>query len=352
MSGPNAIFFDGRAAGRVAVAVELESSHLSIRGGGGESVAAWPYASLRIVDQPEREHAGVFASDLHETPRLIIADPALFRAIEERMPAELRRHSRRQTVTIVALGTAAAAAVAVAFWLGWAPLMDRVALAMPRSWEAMIGRPVAARMVPEGSVCAWQPARAELGRLVERLARAADTEATFTVTVVESKVVNAFAAPGGFIVLHSALLDKAAGPDEVAGVLAHEMAHVIERHTVRLLARQYGLSLVASALVGQSRLTDSLTLFQLFAYSREFEAEADARAIAMLKAAGLRAGGLAAFFQRHKKQSPDSGILAYFSTHPPTAERRALAERAGARGNPAMTSAAWTELRAICARKD
>lgn len=289
-------------------------------------LAEWPAATLRVIEWPHGRHAGIVTSNQHDAARLIIDDPALFRAIEALVPAHVHETRRRQTRTIAIGSAIAVTVVAVALWFGWTMVMDLAALAIPRSWQAMVGQSVVAQLAPKGKVCADPAAQRELNQLVARLAGARRGE--FNASVVENNAVNAFAAPGGFIVIHSALIDKAESADEVAGVLAHEMSHVIERHSMRLLTRYYGLSLIVMAFTGQSRLVEGLTMFQVFAYSREFEAQADARAIELLRTAGLRADSMAAFFRRLDKGSSDTNLLRYLGTAPAD-QRASSAGRAG-----------------------
>jgi predicted Zn-dependent protease len=343
----NATYFDGRVAARVPVAVEQEPGRIVIRDAAGNVLAQWPHTTLKVIERPHRGHAGVITDEAHDPARLTIADGALFHAIEARIPHHVRDAHRKRHVLVAAGSAVAIAIVLTGLWLGWSPLMDMAARAVPRSWEAKIGRSVSAQLMPK-KACVSPDGLKELDRLTDRLAAAAGHPADFTVSVVENKTVNAFAAPGGYIVLHSALIASAQGPDEVAGVLAHEMAHVIGRHSMRLLARYYGLNMIVTAFTGQSRFIEGLTMFQVFAYSREFEADADQRAIELLKAAGIRSDGLASFFGRMDKSAPDSGLLQYFSTHPPTSDRRALAEQAGTGGKPAMSEDAWQALRKVC----
>src|SRR5690606_30814505 len=82
------------------------------------------------------------------------------------------------------------------------------------------------------------------------LAHAPEHPFTFEFAVVRDETANAFAAPGGYVVVHTGLLERAASGEEVAGVLAHELAHVLERHSMRQLTRRAGLVALLSATVG------------------------------------------------------------------------------------------------------
>ena len=158
---------------------------------------------------------------------------------------------------------------------------------------------------------------------------------------MKDRSVNAFAAPGGHVVVLSGLIDEAKSGDEVAGVLAHEIAHVIHRHPMESLVRAMGLAVLAEALSGDGLGGTAAMLLAVTAYSRE--AEADATAVALLEAAGYDPLGLTDFFGRMAGEEKRSGaglIPSYLSTHPPSEARVRMIDNlaAGDRGQTGKLS--------------
>jgi predicted Zn-dependent protease len=148
----------------------------------------------------------------------------------------------------------------------------------------------------------------------------------FQFFVTDDKSVNAFAMPGGFVVVHTGLLLQAATPEEVAGVLAHEVQHVEQRHSLRRIAQSLGLSAAVSILFGDLSGLASLggDLLQL-KFSRDHETEADREGLKVLVAAKINPAGMRDFFGKLAEQSKlDMGFL---STHPASAERMADIDR-------------------------
>ena len=152
----------------------------------------------------------------------------------------------------------------------------------------------------------------------------------FQFFVTEDKSVNAFAMPGGFVVMHTGLLQLAATPEEVAGVLAHEVQHVEQRHSLRSIAQSLGLKLgltaALSLLIGDMSGLASLggDLLQL-KFSRDHETEADREGLRVLVAAKINPAGMRDFFGKMAAQSKlDLGFL---STHPSSDERMADIDR-------------------------
>ena len=147
--------------------------------------------------------------------------------------------------------------------------------------------------------------------------------------VVNSDVVNAFALPGGYLYVNIGLIRTAENEAELAGVLGHEIGHVVGKHSVKHLTRQLGLAAVVQLALGE----DQSTLEQLIAgvatngvlmkYSRHDEKEADEYAIQEMYDAGIDPEGIATFFEKLldvQKDKP-SRLAQMFSTHPPTDER-------------------------------
>lgn len=147
--------------------------------------------------------------------------------------------------------------------------------------------------------------------------------------VAESKDLNAFALPGGHIVVFTGLLETVDRPEELAGVLAHEIAHVTERHVLRKMIESLGLVLVIQALFGDTSgllavATEGSELLLQQKFSRDFEREADDVGWNNLVVANIDPRGMIDFFTKLQKElanNPAEGKLSILATHPPTAER-------------------------------
>ena len=162
--------------------------------------------------------------------------------------------------------------------------------------------------------------------------------------VVEDESINAFAIPGGHVYVNTGLIKNADNASELAGVMAHEISHVLARHSTEQLSRQYGLSVIASAVLGQNPSQVAAIAAQIAAtgaiarFSREAEREADEIGIHAMAAAGYNPLGMATMFEEllEHQQSQPSRVEQFFSSHPLTQERvrdaRKRAEQIGARG--------------------
>jgi predicted Zn-dependent protease len=165
-----------------------------------------------------------------------------------------------------------------------------------------------------------------------------DARQEFTFFVVRDRTINAFAMPGGFIGVHSALIVGSQTESEFAGVMAHEIAHVLQRHLARQLQAQNQLSpisLVGLALgILAARANPQLAQGAVIAsqaapvaaflnFSREFEREADRVGFQILQDGGYDPAGMPSFFSRLQQSTRlyDNNAPAYLRTHPLTVER-------------------------------
>ncbi len=156
--------------------------------------------------------------------------------------------------------------------------------------------------------------------------------------------------PGGRILIFRGLVDEAESPDEVAGVLAHEIGHVEHRHVMVALLRRFGIGLLVGSGGTAAEYGQALVESR---YSRGAESEADDYSIAHLKKAGISPAATAKLFARLGKEEPNMpGVFAYLASHPPSKERQRRFTEA-ARGmsatKPAWTPSEWAAIRAMCA---
>ncbi|GAB4295357.1 MAG: M48 family metallopeptidase [Desulfuromonadia bacterium] len=151
----------------------------------------------------------------------------------------------------------------------------------------------------------------------------------YTFTVVQDDTLNAFAIPGGHVYIHTGLIRAARSEHELAGVLAHEINHVVARHGTRQMTQEYGYGLLLQIVLGNNPGMLTQMAANLFgkagamSYSRSMETQADLLAIETMVRAGYDPEGLLSFFtllQGTTKENP-SKLARYFSSHPPTSER-------------------------------
>lgn len=153
---------------------------------------------------------------------------------------------------------------------------------------------------------------------------------TYQWLVVKDDMVNAFAMPGGIVIVNSGLLKKAGSADEVAAVLAHEIQHVEQRHALKNMMHSAGVAAVVMLVLGDANAAMILIAHQVSTqfFSRQVEAEADLKGAQLLVKRHIPPNGMASFFKRLSKEEPKAGrVPEWLSSHPDTRHRIRMAEQ-------------------------
>jgi len=170
-----------------------------------------------------------------------------------------------------------------------------------------------------------------VNRIGQNVVRNSDAKVPFTIKVIDSEEVNAFSVPGGHLYVNYGLLLATDDEAELAGVMAHEIAHVAARHATRQMTRGdlFSLASIALIFVGgpagyavqqAARIGVPLTMLK---FSRGFEAEADYLGLQYLYKAGYDPQAYIAFFEKVQAldKSKSRTVTKVFSNHPPTGDR-------------------------------
>jgi len=210
---------------------------------------------------------------------------------------------------------------------------DAAVDALPVSVDESLGGTALAAMQVEGTVIEDELVVGAVQEMVDRLTPFAEVPGfQYEVRIVQSDVMNAFALPGGYITVFTGLIENADGPEQVAGVIAHEIAHVTGRHGLRRIAHSLGLWVGVRFLLGDTSgllgiATDLFTTATVNDYSQDQETEADLVGVNMLVAARIDPTGLAEFFRKLSAEHGDvPPALSWTSSHPRHAERIAAIE--------------------------
>lgn len=202
-----------------------------------------------------------------------------------------------------------------------------------QSTEIAIGRQLALEVEQQAKIV-QDPMIAEyVNRVGQNIVLHSDAKLPFTIKVIESPEINAFALPGGFFFVNTGLIMAADNESELAGVMAHEIAHVVARHAMenqgKMQAINYGLigtiifgpgaaPIVAQNAGGFGQLVSFLK------FSRNAEREADNLGVQYLYAAGYDPTGMATMFEKlnAKNQKKPGAWAQIFTTHPQSLDRR------------------------------
>jgi Zn-dependent protease with chaperone function len=301
-----------------------------------------PLAGLRLRrgghndEQLFFEHPEFPGWSFYTSDDRLMHDPIL--TAHPNFSGELLRLARRKRSTppiaFIGIGLVALVlACLVGLWLAKDRIAEYIADKIPISWEQKFGDQVYAQVAQQGKILTdskWAP---EIKRITDRLEPVvAKSGYTFQFHIVQDTNVNAFAIPGGHVVILTGLLEHAESSEEVAGVLAHELAHVTRKHSLRNMIKSAGLILMIQAVLGDASgllaLAGEGSRFLLQQkFSRDFEREADDTGWSYLTEARIDPRGMITFFKKMKVMIANAGMssmensLALLNTHPASQER-------------------------------
>jgi predicted Zn-dependent protease len=203
--------------------------------------------------------------------------------------------------------------------------------------EIELGRQLA-QEVEKSSKLVDDPVITEyVNRVAQNLARHSDVKVPVTAKVIDNDEVNAFALPGGFLFVNTGLIRRAGSEAELAGVIAHELAHVAARHGTRQASRGQVASWATLPLIfmggwagyGVQQAANLGIPLTFLKFSRDFEREADMLAVQYLYAAGYDPQAYVDFFEKIQAlERTRPGVLSeLFRSHPPTDDRIREAQR-------------------------
>lgn len=355
------IYFDGNSSLRQAAQIRLTAD--SIRAELAEYCFSWPYSSTKLVSDggygdPVRLEAATGGG-----AALLVEDRDFLEALSHKAPQLVARPWWDIRLSgwpaIFQSGAGVAILGSLVYYFGIALMAEAGALVAPRSIEERMGVATVNMIAPPSIRCQDATRTAILNRVTNRLFAAANTNYRFEVIYARLPYVNAFAAPGGKIVVTDYLVRFTETPEEFAGVLAHEIQHVVHRDSMRQIARQYGgraiLALLSVDSSGTPMAWNQATSLMDLSHSRATEENADRGAVALLERARIPADGLARFLDRLDRTGSNSGSISkYISTHPETSERVEMVRRLAKPGAPTetlVTPEEWKQARDICSAR-
>jgi Zn-dependent protease with chaperone function len=329
-------YYDGHGSRAHAVELEcVDGTTLTVTGVGIERHVALATLSLspRLGRTPRTL---AFPDGAHIS---LADDPAL----DALFPQRSRMHAladaleRRWPVALAASVIVIAATIALFVWgMPWAAA--RIADRLPPSVEESIGKQTLTLLDSYGFKPSKLPPERQAA-LTQRFDAFAQGHCGAIVCRVEFRKAdaigpNAFALPGGTVIVTDALVDLLGNDDEFLAVIAHELGHQAHHHALRQVLQSSGVVIVAALFAGDVGSANAVvvtipTVLLQSHYSRDFESEADDYAFAALAANGISPRVFADVMRKLQKIAPDlHGGMAYLSSHPPSDERIAHAEAA------------------------
>ena len=350
-------YADGRAAITRDAECDLSVGADALTFRIGETQHSWTYADLRRAD----DGAGrIILKRLPDTGERLYFDEGAEQDLRIAAPELFRgRALGVESPQVLGALMAGAWSITALFLLGVPLAADPIASAIPIRYREQISDISWSQV--DGAVRYCDDSD-EASRILNDVAYRLMTTShvpqrdDIWITIVDADFPNAFALPDDSIIVTDDLIQMADQPDELVGVLAHEIAHIEHNHIMKNIVRSVGAGIFFDVVVGGSGAGQMIAIASVnlagLRFTRSDEADADRRGLDYLDAAGIDPGALARMFDRFAQETERKGvenIPTLLSSHPATAERAATARaRAHAGLRPSMSDADWRIVRSAC----
>ncbi len=339
-------FFDGRSAEKYLVDVELTPQEIILQRTGHEPVR-WAYSHLRWAAETSPFHIEHRVDDKNgeRLETLVVEDLDFYESVLKIAPTRFSATGKGPNFNWKLYSAGILVLIFSAYvFIKTVPsfLADQMVEKIPIEWEVTVGQSIL-KMLP----VAQKPDPEVLKVLqdtVDFLKQSLPGNPyDLKVYILPVEQVNALALPGGPIVIFEGLIDKAESPEELAGVLAHEIQHILLRHSTRGILRNMAESMLVTIFLGDMNsvmegIVQLAGQLETLGLSREMEAEADQKGMELILSANIDPHGMIRIFEKlmqeeskelpqGKTVSKENDFSSYFSTHPSGQNRLARLEK-------------------------
>ena len=334
-------FKNGKASGELTLTdahVQFRNDQGSVRFSirGAQFKMGGASDRLLFISHPSQPGWNLYTADLS-----ILKHPALQNDPQVQQQVKKARNTKRLAWGIFGSVGGLLIAIPLCIVLFMDSITGMLAPHIPAEWEASLGETVFEQYTLGQDFLDQDDTDKLLMPLVQPLLDNIESDRyEYRFHISRDEQVNAFALPGGYIVINSGLILKADSASEMLGVVAHEIAHVTEQHSVRNIMGTAGVYLTVNAMLGDMTgllavVADAAPFLINQSYSRGFESDADEKGLSLLHRAAIDPEGLVTFFEKlraleQEKMQEMAGeensetvesTLQFLSTHPATDDR-------------------------------
>lgn len=337
-------YYDGNSAKALQVNIEVLEDRLILSHSENLASAVWFVSKIKITEPPIDNRPGICLNKHYPNARLILEND-LYLHLKNIIPHSFLDNvfSHRKIRLLIIL----AVLLVGSFFYFLSSITVLIANYLPESIHHYLGDYSEKLLVNYSKNEISE--NDSLNKIVKYLSSSAGLNNSFKIYIIDStESPNAFALANGKIFIYKSLIDSASSADELIGVIAHEMAHIIKRHAAINTIRYLGISLIIKLSLGIGDKYQAAN-FLLNPYSQDSETEADTVAADILFKSGVNISGLKNFFSR-EKEGNDSIVSKFLSTHPSSKARlNNLKDLANIEiPKPILTRDEWLALKDLC----
>ncbi len=308
--------------------------------GGGRAILTGAEGQQSVIEltyaRAQNLGSCVSVNDTRSDVAFSIRDGEVYAAVLDAAPGDLKedleelaeqlRKKTWNSGTVLAVSALSLGLLGFIIYMGIYLASSMLVYLLPIAVDETIGRSAQESMLADESLCEIELVNRSMQQILDSLRPSLSIPYLQPeLVVVESDTVNAYCLPGGFITLYTGLIREAQSAEEVAGVMAHELAHATERHGLQSLSQTVGVALVIQGLLGDvsglAAMGGGVELLIRQGYSRSLETEADEEGFRILVESGWNPLGFADFLDRLEEQDEALSVPEWLMSHPEPGKR-------------------------------
>jgi predicted Zn-dependent protease len=315
-------YLDGKTTRPHPSRIRLLKKGLAIKPGRRKALL-WPYAEIRqeqghYEGEPVRLERGLELLSVQDEGFL----PFLQKELPQAQASRFHDPSKRRDRTLFTLYAAVATILlALAFHYWMVPgLASFLAKKLPLSVEKNLSASTLEILAPESKRRMVPALQSVIKEITGRLTKGEDSPYEFDVVIVKNKMINAFSLPGGTIIVMSGLLEKTKSPEELAGVLSHEIQHTLHKDALRQILQSSQTGLLMSVVSGDASGlvfgAQAAAVASDLHFSRADESRADEDGMRAILRSGIDPQGMIKMYEMLKESEKLPAFIEYISDHP------------------------------------
>lgn len=357
-------YSDGKSAKFIEIPIQFGADAIDIKIEG--QVLHWKFDDLRLVDKYHRR-----ISNVNDEDARISLDVDTWDKLSKLSPGLKSWYFSKSHLKLIGGLVALSVGLLLFVTYGIRIISYPLAKYTPKSYEEQLSKNIKAQLDVALDFCPSNDAgQKALQRVANQITQNSHSNFKINVAGIKTPMVNAFAMPAGQVYVTNGLINSADDGEELAAVLAHEIAHVENRDVLVSLYQAMGAGLVFDAVVGggsgagQQVVMLGANLSNL-KNSRALEVHADSRGLELLEKANIDGRGMSRFFEKLNKEEADAKVFAFgkdkegksnkideigefLSSHPNSEKRAIIAAKTAKAGSPAFTAQEWQSIKNYC----
>ncbi len=311
----SATLFEENIAGGRKVRLQFNVKELMVYSQENQFLFSWAYSDIHQAQGFMPPVPANFTHKRMQQYLLVIEDEHVYKAMIRSIRKEKHGWDAiKKRASIISISLAIMFLTVCLYFFG----VEVLARYLPWSAQQSIGKRYLQEIVEEDSMVSDPVANRLFASVYKPLIKAAQIKQPMTILIIRSPIQNAVTLPGGYILVFTGLIKQVKNPDALAGILAHELAHVKYQHNLRQIGRESAFEMVLVSIIGYNKIEQGTQFLISMTFSREFEQQADSAALNYLDKLKISSLPLKEFFQ---SMNDTDDVLTFSSTHPSTQSR-------------------------------